>query len=697
VKRLTLLFLAACNGGDDTDKPNDPCTEIAFYADADGDGYGDPFTLESACEAPDGFVDNRDDCDDGDADERPGQTWYRDVDGDGFGDDGTALDSCHRPVGYIQDAGDCDDQDSTRFPDAMWFTDADEDGFGDANSPIDACGDVDGATSNDLDCDDEDWLIHPDANEACDGIDNDCDELVDDEDDSIDTFTQVPVFVDEDGDGYGTSESLGRACPMATAGAFVSGDCDDTDPQVYPHRLDFNDATDSDCDETTDMFMVSSSEGGWIGTDVSSAFGVFMIAKDLDGDGLNELVSSGYNYDNAEGVENVGTVKLIPGDIQGDQTTWPEEDARAWNGVESEGRLGYFGMAFAGDWDGDGIEDLVVGAPQHNENAGMAYIFSTEMEEDTVAGAHLTMEFLTTDTFWGQSAAGIGDINDDGLDDVLIGARKDSTAGTNRGSVAVVLGGSEDVGDLIIHGGSNSDQFGFNIANLGDADGDGLDDVAISAPYGDDGSNNGGDILLFSAADLLAATPVTEDTTVFYGMQVGEYAGMGLVAAGDFNGDGLDDMLIGSPYYDVSDSEEGAAYIVLGSSVGWESTALSDAHLQMLGTATDDKAGRYPAAAGDITGDDLDDIFVSVHTWDGVDDNMGIAYGVLGGHAGGIIDLAIDADLLVIGDGSNDTCCRGIAPAGDTNDDGIGDMWMGAPGAGSTGTLYLVHGASPGW
>ena len=84
--RLTLLFLAACGGDEPAEKPEDPCTESSFYADIDGDGYGDPFTLEAACEPPEGFVDNRDDCDDGDPDERPGQTWYRDVDGDGFAD-----------------------------------------------------------------------------------------------------------------------------------------------------------------------------------------------------------------------------------------------------------------------------------------------------------------------------------------------------------------------------------------------------------------------------------------------------------------------------------------------------------------------------------------------------------------------------------------------------------------------------------
>jgi hypothetical protein len=509
----------------------------------------------------------------------------------------------------------------------------------------------------------------------------------------VDLFTQVPVFVDEDGDGYGTEESLGRACPTSSVGAFESGDCDDANPDIHPHRLDFNDDLDSDCDGTDDMYVVSSSEHGWIGGYSSSAFATFVIAKDLDGDGLNEVVSSAYNI----GDDDVGAVMIIPGDLEGDQTTWPEDDVRGWMGDSIGGNLGYFGMAFAGDWDGDGIEDIVAGAPNHNENAGMAYIFSTEMEEETVAGSHLIMEFPVTDSYWGITMTGLGDINEDGLDDVLIGARKDSADGSNRGSVTVVLGGSTEVGDLTTYGATNNDQFGFMVANVGDPDGDGMTDVLIGAPYGDEGVGGGGDVILMSTADLLATTPVTEDSTVFYGMQSGEIAGVAVSAVGDFDGDGLDDMLIGAANYDVVESNEGAAYLVLGSSDGWVSMSLDDAHLKMLGANAEDKTGRYIGAPGDITGDGLHDIFVTAHNWTGEEERMGLSYGILGGHPGGTIALETEADLLIRGDGKNDYLGRGIAPAGDTDGDGVEDFWMGASGGGSTGTLYLVQGASSGW
>ncbi len=692
--RTMALLLVACGGSDPVDDKPEPCEEVLFYADTDGDGYGDPFAPSASCEVPDGHVENRDDCDDSDDGEYPGKTWYRDVDGDGHGDEASAIESCYQPIGYIADAGDCDDLDSTRYPDALWYVDADTDDYGDPEQAIDSCGDVEGAVPNALDCDDSEWLTHPGANEVCDGIDNDCDEAIDDEDEDIDEFTQVPVFVDEDDDGYGTDELLGRACPDASIGAPVSGDCDDTDPEIFPHRLDFNDEIDSDCDGVTDVYAVSSSEGGWIGPMASIAFGVFVESKDIDDDGLNEVLSSGYNYDGDE--EDVGSVMLIPGDLAGDQTEWPEE-GRYWLGTEAGGKLGYFGLAFAGDWDGDGVEDLMAGAPNHNENGGYAYIFSSEMEDATMDGALWAAEFPVTDSFWGQSMVGLGDIDDDGLDDVLISARKDSSEGNNRGSISVILGGSDGIGTITIHADSNGDQFGLSVANAGDVDGDGVTDVLVGAPYGDEDPtvSGGGDTLLFSVTDLLAATPVTEDTVVFYGSQQAEYSGTAVAGAGDFDGDGLDDILIGAPNYDITEEgDEGAMYLVLGSNTGWASTALTDAHLRMYGAQYQDKMGRYLGAPGDISGDDLADIFTDSWNWDAEEDNMGLTCGVLGGHAGGSLDLTTEADILILGEGKNDYLGRGIAAAGDTNGDEIGDFWVGASGAGSRGTLYLIQGAS---
>lgn len=693
--RFLMMWLVGCGGSETPDEPKETCVESEFYADADGDGYGDPFASESSCDAPEGHVDNREDCDDDDAGEYPGLTWYRDVDGDGFGDEEQSLVSCHQPVGYIAVADDCDDSDGTRYPGAQWYLDADEDGFGDAEASLDACGEVGGAVPDSTDCDDAQWLTHPGANEVCDGIDNDCDDLVDDEDDGIDIFTQVPVFVDEDGDGYGSEESLGRACADSSTGAPISGDCDDTNAAVHPHRLDYNDDVDADCDGVTDVFTVSSSEGGWLGPIASTGFGLFMDAKDIDGDGRNELITGGYNYDAEE--DNIGAVFFIPGGIDGDQSEWPIDEGRGWVGDLAEGKLGY-GLAFAGDWDGDGVEDIVAGAPYHNENGGIAYIFSSEMEEETIAGAHLAMEFYDVDSYWGQSMIGLGDIDSDGLDDALISARKDSTAGNNRGSVTVVLGGSDEAGSLTIHGASNGDQFGYKVANAGDVDGDGIADVLVGAPYGDEDEfvNGGGDVLLISVVDLLAATPITEDTPVFYGNQQGGAAGIDVAGAGDFNGDGLDDVLIGACNYDLDeelDGDEGAAYLILGSSDGWESGSVSEAHLTMYGGQFGGKFGRYLGAPGDISGDGLADVFVTTHNWDGEDSNMGLTSGVLGGHEGGILEIETDADVSIIGDGTNDYLGRAIVAAGDTNEDGVGDVWMGASGAGSTGTVYLIEGA----
>ena len=420
-----------------------------------------------------------------------------------------------------------------------------------------------------------------------------------------------------------------------------------------------------------------------------------------------------------------------------------------WNGREVSG---------IGDINGDGIDDFAIGAHladrNGRENSGSTYVVYGE-ENGFDANINLSNLLDNSDGFRidgarafdrsGISVSSAGDVNNDGYDDLIIGAYYADPNGNSSGSTYIIYskdGDFESNIDLLnltssegirINGESAGDVSGWSVSS-GDINGDDVNDIIIGARLADpNGANSGSTYVVFGGegrlnTDIeLSAIARGDDNAGFRldGESAGDLSG-NFVSAGDINNDGYDDIIIGANRASTNGHWSGATYVVSGKVVSNLASELSGERIINLATivASDDNAGfrldgenggdwngHSVDSAGDVNGDGYDDILIGA-VW--ADPNgiwgSGATYVVFGKSS--VFSGTINLSDIARGDGStgfrldgeneHDNSGRSAASAGDFNDDGYDDIIIGARyaspnGVSGSGSTYLVFGKAGGF
>ena len=298
-------------------------------------------------------------------------------------------------------------------------------------------------------------------------------------------------------------------------------------------------------DAIADLTLTGSAPGENFGISVSGT-------GDVNGDGYADVIVGAWTSD--AGGSIAGRAYLYYGG--------PGADAVADVILTASEPFGFFGFSVsgAGDVNKDGYADLVVGAFGQNAGAGRAYVYFGGPSMDSVADLTLTGE-AASDNF-GHSVSGAGDLNGDGYADVIVGAWINDGGGMNAGRAYVFYGGpsANALADLILTGAAANDNFGYSVSGAGDVNRDGFADVVVGAPLNDAvGPDAGRAYVYFGGlgADATADLILTGQSAV-------DQFGVSVSGAGDVNGDGFADVVVSAVGNDAGGSNAGRAYVYYG-------------------------------------------------------------------------------------------------------------------------------------
>lgn len=479
------------------------------------------------------------------------------------------------------------------------------------------------------DCDDADAGVNPDAVETCDGKDQDCNGLADDGATDGQTW-----FVDADGDGVGDDATAVVQCDAPAQGVLDGGDCDDTNPDVNPSAVEDCDGVDSNC--TGDESDASDSR-------------TFYTDADRDGygdatapvQGCEQSLPEGVVYDNTDCDDAISTTNPgVEGEVCNNGT---DDDCDGTAGECARGGplladasilpSADGGVVFEvalGDVTGDGVADIVLGAPYAEGESGQVAIYAGPLL-GTATEPVILLEGEDPGDHAGYELAADGDVDGDGIDDLLIGApgRDDSgqaylyyggsiPASSGLGTANVKLVG-EAAGDELSVG---ADEGAKHPPTMdGDLDGDGVQDILIGSRRNDGAG----------AAYLVTHPSGTEDmadaTAKFTGELAGDEAGTSLAFIGDVNDDGFDDFAVSAPEH----SGWGTVYVTRGGSSFNGTYTLANSDASWSGTVADQRLGYSVRGLGDVTGDGTPDVGI----------------GTLAGVGGWIVDGSLRGGMSV--------------------------------------------------